>query len=156
MKMKLSKLSQHNTCVDDNILADTRQRMPQTIASAIEAIFSVLGMPMLHLRYVWQLQTNGNVWWSRTRISLYFWVFHSIQEKGQLILLTSITRKCLSCLTQSGGSKMLLLQKRLRKQWEKLGRIDQAYQPIYHLIPQLYASVGYTLRKKEYQSASTS
>ena len=29
----------------------------------------------------------------------------------------------------------------------KLGRIDQGYQPIYHLIPMLYASVAFALRE---------
>ena len=38
----------------------------------------------------------------------------------------------------------------------KLGRIGQAYCPIYHLMPHIYASVAYALRHNEYYLASTS
>ena len=40
----------HNIYVDDNMMADIGRRMPQVLASALEAIFTVMGLPMLHLR----------------------------------------------------------------------------------------------------------
>ena len=38
----------------------------------------------------------------------------------------------------------------------KLGRIAQAYRPLYHLMPQLYASIAYALRENKFYLASTS
>ena len=37
----------------------------------------------------------------------------------------------------------------------KLGRIAQAFRPLYHLIPHLYALVAYALRENEFYLAST-
>ena len=42
--------SRHNIYVDDNLMADTRRRLPQTLVSAVEAIFTVMGVPCLRLR----------------------------------------------------------------------------------------------------------
>jgi len=39
---------------------------------------------------------------------------------------------------------------------EKIGRIGQAYRPIYHMMPHMYASVVYALRNNESFLASTS
>ena len=38
----------------------------------------------------------------------------------------------------------------------KLGRLGQAYRPIYHLMPHLYASIAYALRMNAYYLSSTS
>jgi hypothetical protein len=38
----------------------------------------------------------------------------------------------------------------------KLGRTGQAYRPIYHLMPHMYALVAFALRDNEYFLASTS
>ena len=38
----------------------------------------------------------------------------------------------------------------------KLGRIGQAFQPIYHLMPRLYSSVAYALRDNKSFLVSTS
>ena len=38
----------------------------------------------------------------------------------------------------------------------KLGRIGQAFRPIFHLMPHLYGSVAYALRENSFLLASTS
>ncbi len=38
----------------------------------------------------------------------------------------------------------------------KLGRIAQAYQPLYHLMPQLYGLVAYALQENKHYMTSTS
>ena len=42
--------SPHNIYVDDNLMADIRRRMSQTLAAAVEAIFVIMGLPNLALR----------------------------------------------------------------------------------------------------------
>ena len=42
--------SQHNIYMDDSMMADTFQRIPQVIASAVDAFFTIMGVSMLHLR----------------------------------------------------------------------------------------------------------
>ena len=38
----------HHIYVGDNLMADTLARMPQALTSAIEAIFTVMGIPCTH------------------------------------------------------------------------------------------------------------
>ena len=45
------KPSEHNIHVDDDLMGDIPRRMPLAIASAAEAIFTVMGVPMLRLRH---------------------------------------------------------------------------------------------------------
>ena len=40
----------HNTYVDDDLMVDIRERMMTTLSSAAEAIFTIMGFPMTHIR----------------------------------------------------------------------------------------------------------
>ena len=40
----------HNIYVDHDLMADIRERMMMTLASSAEAIFTIMGFPMTHLR----------------------------------------------------------------------------------------------------------
>ena len=44
--------SEHNIYVDDDLIADIRRRLPYALAAVIEAIFTVMGLPMTRMRQV--------------------------------------------------------------------------------------------------------
>ena len=46
----IEESSPNNIYVDGNLIADTRSRMPKTLVAAAQAIFAIMGQPMLHLR----------------------------------------------------------------------------------------------------------
>lgn len=149
------KPSQHNIYVDDNCLADIRRRMPQALASAVEAIFTVMGEPNTRLR--------------QCAIALDKWRDLYISYKLVLLGLQFNTRTMTVGVTDKYRQEVLDL---IKTRWHpgrggftvkeieilvgKLGRIGQAYRPIFHLMPHLYASVAYGLRENEFYLSATS
>lgn len=149
------KPTPHHIYVDDNLMADIRRRMPSTLAAAAEAIFTVMGAPMPHLR---QCAVALDKWRELT-------VSHSLVMLG----LQFDTRAMTVGVTQEFRAEVLEL---LTKTWHdgrqsftvhemelligKLGRVGQAFRPVYHLMPQLYASCAYALRQNHFYMAATS
>lgn len=147
--------SEHNTYVDDNLMADIRRRMPSTLAAAAEAIFTIMGFPMLRLR--------------QSAVAMDKWRQLLISHCLILLGLVFNTRRMTVGVTDAYRQEVLNM---MDKTWHpgresftakemellvgKLGRIGQAYRPIYHLLPHLYASVAYALRSNERFLAMTS
>ena len=136
-------------------MADTWHRMPKILAAASEAISAIMGQPMLHL---WQCAIAMDTWCLLV-------VSHSLILLG----LVFNTLKLSVGMTKEYRQEVLLLMdmtwhpdhgacpaKEMEILFSKLGRIRQAYRPIYHLMPHMYAYVAYALRHNEYYLASTS
>ena len=148
------KPSQHNIYVDDNLMADIRRRMPHTIASAVEAIFTVMGVPMLHLRQSAVAMDK----WQRLLVA------HELVLLGFLFNTRTMTvgitdeyrQEVLDLLDTVWAARDSFTINEIEKLVGKLGRIAQAYRPLYHLMPQLYASVAYALRENAFYLATTS
>ena len=147
--------SPHHIYVDDNLMADIRRRMPQTLASAAEAIFTVMGAPMPHIR--------------QCAVALDKWRELVVSHILVMLGLEFDTRAMTVGVTAEFRAEVLQL---LNKTWHdgreaftvreielligKLARIGQAYRPIYHMMPQLYASCAFALRENKFFMASTS
>jgi hypothetical protein len=149
------KPTPHHIYVDDDLMADTAPRMPQTLASAVEAIFTVMGVPCERLR--------------ACAIALDKWTKLIVAYRLILLGLVFDTRAMTVGITDKYRREVLQL---IESTWHmrreaftvnemellvgKLGRIAQAFRPLYHLMPHLYASVAYALRKNDFYLASTS
>lgn len=145
----MEKPSPHNIYVDDDLIADTRRRMPQALVSAIEAIFTVMGAPCVRLR--------------ACAIALDKWQKLYVSYCVVLLGLLFNTRTMTVGVTDEYRAEVLHL---LTTRWHKgrdgftvsemeqligkLGRIGQAYRPIYHLMPHMYGSVAYALRENKF------
>ena len=145
----------HNIYVDDDLIADTRKRMPQALASAIEAIFTVMGAPCIRLR--------------ACAIALDKWSKLKVSYCVVLLGLEFNTRAMTVGITDEYRAEVLHLLKNtwhpgrrsftvseMEKLVGKLGRIGQAYRPIFHLMPHMYGSVAYALRKNQFFLAAHS
>lgn len=135
----------HFIYVDDDILADTRSRMPDTLAAGIQAIFDVLGWPMLALRAI--------------ALSVKKWKLLEVAHLAVLLGLVFDTRQLEVGITDEYREEVLQLMEttwhddreaftvaEIEQLIGKLGRIGQAFRPIYHLMPHLYSSAAYALR----------
>ena len=149
------KPTPHHIYVDDDLMADTRPRMRQTLASAIEAIFTVMGVPCTRLRAC-AIAIDK---WSQLVIAhcviLLGLVFNT---QTMTVGITDEYRASVSDLLENTWheKRESFTIKEIELLVGKLGRIAQAYRPIYHLMPQLYASVAYALRENEFYLAATS
>ena len=147
------KPTPHNIYVDENLLCDLRLRLRQALASAIEASFDVMGRPLLHIR--------------QCAIALDKWTKLVVAHRLVLLGLVFDTRTMTVGITDEYRAEVL----HMINSWEgrefftvhemellvgKLGRIGQAFRPIYHLMPHMYASVAYALRENEFYYAATS
>lgn len=138
----------HEIYVDDDLIADLLERMPYALASAAEAIFTVMGAPAEHLR--------------QCAVALDKWTQLVVAPKNVLLGLLFDTRSMTVGITKEYRAEVLNL---LTKTWHagrisftvkkmeelvgKLGRIGQAFRAIYHLMPHLFGSVAYALRENE-------
>ncbi|KAL7525764.1 hypothetical protein ACHAXR_001151, partial [Thalassiosira sp. AJA248-18] len=138
----LEKPTPHNIYVDDDLIADTRRQMPQALVSAIEAIFTVMGAPCVRHRACAIALDK----WQRLYVSacvLFYWAWTitvgvTDEYRAEVLhLLTTRWHKCRDGFTVSEMEQLI----------GKLGRIGQAYRPIYHLMPHMYGSVAYALRR---------
>lgn len=150
-----SRKTPHFIYVDDDLMADTPPRMPFTIASVLHAVYNVMGWPKLCVR--------------PSPIALDKWKLLRLRTRQILLGLVFDTRKMTVGITDEFRQDTLAL---LRSSWHacrrsftvhdievligKLGRIGQAFRPIYHLMPHLYASVAYALRENSFLLASSS
>jgi hypothetical protein len=144
----------HNIYVDDNLMADTRERMPFTLAAAVEAIFVIMGFPRLLLRPSavamdkWKLLMVSPI---QILLGLLF------NTRDMTVGVTPAYRMetCHLMKTRWHSEREAFDVKELEQLVGKLGRIGQAYRPIYHLMPQMYASIAYALRENHEYLAST-
>ena len=148
------KPSQHHIYVDDDLMADIRPRMPATLVSAVEAIFEIMGRPCLSLRQSavamdkWRLLQVAHV---QILLGLVF------NSRDMSVSITDDYREeVLDLLTTTwhpgrGGFTVSEMETLLGK----LGRIGQAYRPIFHLMPHMFSSVAFGLRMNEEFLGST-
>ena len=126
-------------------MADIRSRIPRALAAAAEAIFTIMGFPLLRLH--------------QSAVAMDKW--RQLVVSHCLVLLDIVfnTRKMTVAVEKRYRKEVLDL---LEKTWHpgreaftiseiemlvgKLGRIGQTYRPLYHLMPHLYASVAFALR----------
>jgi len=142
------RASPHNIYVDDNLMADTRRRLPQTLAAAIEAIFVIMGQPNLALRKcavamdkwlkleVHAVQVLLGLLWNTRDMTV-----------GTTPMFRSETCELLQSAWHEGREAFTVSE--MEELVGKLGRIGQAYRPIYHLMPMMYASVAFGLREND-------
>ena len=147
--------SQHNIYVDDNLMADTKRRLPFALASAIEAIFVIMGKPCLQLRPCAVAMDK----WLQLRINpIQILLGLLFNTREMTVGITPQFRdETLSILTNTwhkGRRSFTIAQLELLV--GKLGRIGQAYRPLYQLMPMLYASVAFALRMNDGFLYSTS
>ena len=138
----------HEIYVDDDLIADLLEGMPYALASAAEAIFTVMGVPAEHLR--------------QCAVALDKWTQLVVAPRNILLGLVFDTRKMIVGITKEYRKEVLKLLtnnwhagrqsftvKKMEELVGKLGRIGQAFRAIYHLMPHLFSSVAYALRENE-------
>ena len=145
----------HFIYVDDDLIADTAPRLPYTLANIIHAIYSVMGWPEPLVR--------------PTPVAEDKWLLLHLRTRQVLLGLVFDTRKMTVEISDEFRAEALSL---LRSSWHKnrvsftvheieiligkLARLGQAFRPIYHLMPHLYASVAYALNQNKSFLVSTS
>ena len=150
-----AKPTPHHIYVDDNLLADTRARMAATLAAGIDAIFKVMGYPDTDVRPCalamdkWEMLVVSHI---MVLLGLVF------DTRRMTVGVTNEFRKeVLELLTTTWhDGRGAFTVGEMEKLVGKLGRIGQAFRPIYHLMPQLYASLAYALRQNAFYLAATS
>ena len=142
------KPTPHLIYVDDNLLADVKSGMLRTLAAAAEAIYTVLGFPALGIR--------------QCAIALDKWKELFVSHRLVLLGLEFDTRQMTVGIPDEYRREVCGL---LNTHWHsgrrsftineietligKLGRIGQAFRPIYHLMGSMYKSVAHCLRSNE-------
>ena len=135
-------------------MGDIPRRMPLAIAAAAESIFTVMGVPMLRLRQSAVAMAKWRQLIVAHQLILLGFVFNTrtmtmgvpdAYRKEVLSLLDTVWHEGRQSFTISEIEQLV----------GKLGRIAQAFRPLYHLMPHLYASVAYALRENEFYLAST-
>ena len=142
------KPTPHEIYVDDNLIADVKEGMPFALAAAVEAIFTIMGVPALHLR--------------QCAVALDKWMQLRVAAIQVLLGLMFNTRDMTVGITKEYRAEVL---QSLTTRWHpgresfnvpemerlvgKLGRIGQGFRSIYHMMPHVYGSVAYALRENE-------
>ena len=147
--------SPHNIYVDDNLMADIRSYMPQVLASAAEAVFDIMGWPVLKLR--------------QSALAMDKWVQLHVSHACILLGLYFNTREMVVGISDEYREATLDLLTNtwhrgrqsfdvgeLEKMIGKVGRIGQAYRPILHLMPHMYSSAAYALKENKHFLMGTS
>ena len=136
------RLTPHFCYVDDNMMADTRQRIPFTLAAALEAIFTVMGHPFLALRQSAVAMDK----WVKLRVAHSLVLLGLVVDTRQMTvaLTTEYRHEVLSLVTDFRRRETFSVNE-LEKLTGKLCRVGQAFRPIYHLMPHLYASSAHAL-----------
>ena len=138
----------HFIYVDDDLIADIRTGMLLALAAAFEAIFLVLGFPVLAAR--------------QCAVALDKLRELFVSHKAVLLGLEFDTRAMTVGIPDDYRQEVCSL---IRRHWHegrrsfkvseietlvgKLGRIAQAYRPLYHLMGSLYKSIAHCLRANE-------
>ena len=136
--------SPHDIYVDDNLMANIRHRMSQTLAAVVEAMVVIMSLPKLAL--------------CPCAIALDKWLLLEVHVVQILLGLLWNTRDVTVSITPEFRIETVhLIQytwhdgresfeiRKLELLVGKLGRIGYAYRPIYHLVPMMYASVASAL-----------
>ena len=136
------KPSPHHIYVDDDLMGDIRRRLVHTLAAAIQSVFIIMGFPETFLRpYAMALDKWKLLSVNHTLILLgLLWNARTIK-----VGITADERKDAIHLlntTWHVGRRSFDVRE-LERLIGKLGRIGQAYRPIYHLMPMMYASVAW-------------
>ena len=150
-----AKPTPHHIYVDDNLLADTRSRMTATLAAGIDAIFKIMGYPNIDVRPCalaldkWEMLVVSHV---MVLLGLVF------DTRRMTVSVTNEFREEVHELLKTTwhASRGAFTVSEMEKLVGKLSRIGQAFRPIYHLMPHLYASVAYALRQNAFYLAATS
>ena len=145
----------HLIYVDDNLLAETRSQMPQALASAFEGVFAIMGIPTPTLRPI--------------AVAIDKLMELLVAYKQILLGLEVDTRAMTVSITTNYRDEVLSI---LRSTWHvhrqtftvkemellvgKLGRIAQAFRPLFFLMSHLYSSLAYALRENNSHLVNTS
>ena len=133
----------HLIYVDDNLMADTPSRMRMTLAAAIQAIFVIMGFPALALR---QCAVAMDKWSELIVGPIQILLGILFNTRKMTVSVTPKYRKETCNLMETTWlDREAFFVNEIETLVGKLGRIGQAYRPIYHLMPHLYASVAYAL-----------
>ena len=150
------KPTPHFIYVDDDLLADTRSRMYHTLAAGLKAIFDLLGWPALLLR---QCAVSLQKWRALEVMHCIVLLGLVFDTRAMTVGITTEYRQEVIDLMESdwnGERDIFFTVPQIEKLIGKLGRIGQAFRPIYHLMPHLYSSVAYALRDNKSFLVSTS
>ena len=146
----------HFIYVDDDMLADTRSRMHHALAAGLEAIFDLLGWPALLLR---QCAVSVKKWKSLQVMHCIVLLGLVFDTRAMTVGITPEYRQEVIELIELhwvGDKAIYFTVPEIERLIGKLGRIGQAFRPIYHLMPHLYSSVAYALRDNKSFLVSTS
>jgi hypothetical protein len=143
----------HHVYVDDDLIADVRSWMPTTLVAGIEAIFTIMGRPALHLR---QCALSIEKWRALRVAHVQILLGILFDTRKMTVGTVPEFRQEVLELLRSWKGKHFFRVDEMEKLVGKLGRIGQSYRAIYHLMPHMYSSVAYALRENEAFLVSTS
>lgn len=145
----------HLIYVDDNLLAEVHSQMPQALASAFEGAFKVMGIPTPILRPIAvALEKLEELLVSYRQILLGL----DVDTRAMTVSITSQYRNEVLSLLQSTWHvhRKTFTVKEMELLVGKLGRIAQAFRPLYYLMSHLYSSLAYALRENNAYLVTTS
>ena len=145
----------HNIYVDDNLLAEVRPLMPQALASAFEGVFSVMGYPSPSLRPIAvAIDKLMELYVSYLQVLLGL----EVDTRAMTVSITNQYRNEVLVILQSTWHKdrRTFTVKEMELLVGKLGRIAQAFRPLYYLMPHLYSSLAYALQQNKAHLVTTS
>ena len=149
----LPKKTPHNIYVDDNLMADIAPNMKMTLASAIQAVFVVLGFPALAVR---QCAVAIDKWCLLVVSPIQILLGILFNTRDMTVSVTPQYRQeTLHLLDTTWKDRDLFYVNEIEVLIGKLNRLGQAYRPIYHLMPMLYASSCFALRENNEYLHST-
>lgn len=151
----VARPSEMNVYVDDNMLAAVRRLMAQTLAAAAEGTFEVCGFPDLtHRQSALQIEKLENLTIAHAMVLLGF-LFNT---RTMTVGIPPAFRADLLQLLRSKwhAGRVMFTVRELEELVGKLGRVGQVFRPIYHLMPQMYASVAFALRQNSARLCTTS
>ena len=142
------KATPHFIYVDDNLLADVRAGMFRTLAAAAQAIFTVLGFPAVAIRQCAVALDKWKELFVSYRLILLGLEFNT-REMTVSIPHAYRLEVCELLNTHWHGGRRSFTINEIEILVGKLGRIGQAFRPMYHLMGSLYKSVAFCLNKAE-------
>ena len=145
----------HNIYVDDDLLAEIRPCMPQALASAFEAIFTVMGRPEPIRRPIAvAVDKLMELFVSYCQILLGL----EINTRAMTVGISPQYRAEVLHILQSTwhSGRQSFTVKEMELLVGKLGRIAQAFRPLYYLMSHLYSSLAYALRANKAYLVKTS
>ena len=145
----------HLIYVDDNLLAERRSQMPQALASACEGVFTVMGIPTPALRPIAvALDKLEELFVSHRQVLLGL----DVNTRTMTVSITSQYRNEVLSILKSTWHvhRKTFTVKEMELLVGKLGRIAQAFRPLYYLMSHLYSSLAYALKENNSHLITTS